>query len=142
MFAAILIQSILFQSSITKDSQIQMFRAENLSMDLRKQKSSTVDMRNNNNDDEPYLRPMTSVAASRKLVEEKGLQFSDDEGNSSGTDYDEDDIYALKKTEGFKPVKGQPGMFYKVFSFVTYTNITCDQRPYYTLKKYSDKTRG
>lgn len=91
------------------DSQIQMLRAENLSQNLRKRKNSGVGMEI----DEPYARPMTSVAASRKLVEERGLQLSDDE-NSSGTDYDEDDIYTLKRTEGFKPVKGQPGMFYKV----------------------------
>lgn len=98
-----------FQTSLIQGSHVQLFRAENLSSDLRKRKNSSVD----DDQDEPFVRPMTSVAASRKLVEEKGLQFSDDE-NSSGTDYDEEDIYALKKTEGFKPVKGQPGMFYKV----------------------------
>ena len=96
-------------------SQIQMFRAENLSADLRKRRHSDV---GEVSTEEHMIRPMTSVAASRKLVEERGLQLSDDEdGNSSGTDYDEHDIYALKKTEDFKPVKGQPGMFYKV-SFV------------------------
>ena len=93
------------------DSQIQLIRAENLSEDLRKRKNSTTASEH----DEMLVRPMTSVTASRKLVEEKGLQLSDDDdGDSSGTDYDEDDIYALKKNEGFKPVKGQPGMFYKV----------------------------
>lgn len=92
-----------------RDSQIQMLRAENLSEDLRKRKNSGTGAET----DEPFARPMTSVTASRKLVEERGLQLSDDE-NSSGTDYDENDIYTLKKTEGFKPVKGQPGMFYKV----------------------------
>lgn len=97
------------------DSEVQMFRAETLSANLRKRKSSvgqdTVAVA------DPLLRPMTSVAASRKLVEEKGLQLSDDDddGDSSGTDYGEHDILALKKNEGFKPVKGQPGMFYKVY---------------------------
>ncbi|XP_057308593.1 uncharacterized protein LOC130646936 [Hydractinia symbiolongicarpus] len=102
------------KSSMVLDSEVQMFRAESLSANLRKRKSSvgqdTVAVT------DPLLRPMTSVAASRKLVEEKGLQLSDDDddGDSSGTDYGEHDILALKKNEGFKPVKGQPGMFYKI----------------------------
>ena len=50
-----------------------------------------------------------------------GLQLSDDDdGHSSGTDYDENDIYAVKKTEDFKLVKGQPGMFYKVCFFLIF----------------------
>ena len=48
-------------------SSIQMFRAENLSADLRKRKLSDA-----GDDEEPMIRPMTSVAASRKLVEERG----------------------------------------------------------------------
>lgn len=91
-----------------------MLRAENLSADLLRSKQQFSD-----GEDEPMIRPMTSVTASRKLVEERGLQLSDDEGiHSDGTDYDEHDIYAVKKSEDFKPVKGQPGMFYKVSSLV------------------------
>ena len=35
-------------------------------------------------------------------------------GDSDSDDYDEEDIYFVKKDAGFYPVKGQPGMFYKV----------------------------
>ena len=65
------------------------------------------------------IRPMTSVAASRLLVEERGLKLSDDD-DSSGTDYDDNEIYALKKDDGFKAVKGQPGMFYKVREYISF----------------------
>lgn len=94
-----------------------MLRAENLSADLlRKRRHSDADT--DEDDGATMIRPMTSVAASRKLVEERGLQLSDDDGDQSdGTDYDEHDIYAVKKTEDFKAVKGQPGMFYKVRSY-------------------------
>lgn len=105
------------KSSLIHGSQVQMFRAETLSADLRKRKNSSLPGGGHGNEDEQLMvRPMTSVAASRKLVEERGLQLSDDDddANSSGTDYDDQDIYALKKTDHFKPVKGQPGMFYKV----------------------------
>lgn len=82
-----------------------MFRAENLSADLRKKRDEpTV---------EEIARPMTSVDASRKLVEEKGLQMSDD-GSDDESDYNDDEVYALKQDMGFRPVKGEAGMFYKV----------------------------
>ena len=93
-----------------------MLRAENLSADLlRKRRHSDAEV-DSEEENEKMIRPMTSVAASRKLVEERGLQLSDDDDGerSDGTDYDEHDIYAIKKTEDFKAVKGQPGMFYKV----------------------------
>ena len=89
-----------------------MYRAENLSMDLRKQKvGPTTD---------EFTRPMTTVDASRKLVEEKGLQLSD--YGSEESDYGDDDVYALKKDMGYKPVKGEPGMFYKVCIIIS-TNL-------------------
>ena len=84
-----------------------MFRAETLTADLYKKKRSLATV-----DDPTEFRPLTSVEASRALVEEKGLQLSEDESEKS--DYDEKDIYKLKENEGFRPVKGQPGMFYKV----------------------------
>ena len=35
-------------------------------------------------------------------------------GDSDSDDYDEEDIYFTKKDGGFYPVKGKPGMYYKV----------------------------
>lgn len=52
-------------------------------------------------------RPMT-VTMSRKAVE------MDVSSEGSGTDYSDDEVLMLKKDDGFKPVKGQPGMYYKV----------------------------
>lgn len=52
-------------------------------------------------------RPMT-VNMSRKAVE------MDASSEGSGTDYSDDEVLMLKKDDGFKPVKGQPGMYYKV----------------------------
>ena len=41
----------------------------------------------------------------------KKMAMADD---SDSTDYDEDDVYMMKNEEGMYPVKGQPGMYYKV----------------------------
>ena len=57
-----------------------------------------------------------TVHMSRKAVE---LDASSD-GEGSGTDYSEDEILVLKKDDGFRPVKGQPGMYYKVSLPVTF----------------------
>lgn len=45
---------------------------------------------------------------SRKAVE------IDASSDGSGTDYSDDEVLMLKKDDGFRPVKGQPGMYYKV----------------------------
>jgi len=45
---------------------------------------------------------------SRKAVE------IDASSEGSGTDYSDDEVLMLKKDDGFRPVKGQPGMYYKV----------------------------
>ena len=52
-----------------------------------------------------------TVHMSRKAVE------VDASSEGSGTDYSEDEILVLKKDDGFRPVKGQPGMYYKVIRF-------------------------
>ena len=52
-----------------------------------------------------------TVHMSRKAVE------VDASSEGSGTDYSEDEILVLKKDDGFRPVKGQPGMYYKVIIF-------------------------
>ncbi|XP_047145718.1 uncharacterized protein LOC100210827 isoform X1 [Hydra vulgaris] len=88
-------------SSSHFDSQTnQIKRAEVISADLKKRKQSK---------DLQVTQTITSVTASRQLIEEKGLQFSGD----SDSDY-ESDFNNVKKDEEFKPVKGQPGMFYKI----------------------------
>lgn len=52
-------------------------------------------------------RPVTTQM-SRKAVE------IDASSDGSGTDYSDDEVLMLKKDDGFRPVKGQPGMYYKV----------------------------
>ena len=52
-------------------------------------------------------RPVT-MHMSRKAVE------IDASSEGSGTDYSDDEVLMLKKDDGFRPVKGQPGMYYKV----------------------------
>lgn len=54
-------------------------------------------------------RPL-SMHMSRKAVE------VDASSDGSGTDYSDDEVLMLKKDDGFRPVKGQPGMYYKVCS--------------------------
>lgn len=51
-------------------------------------------------------RPVTTQM-SRKAVE------IDASSDGSGTDYSDDEVLMLKKDDGFRPVKGQPGMYYK-----------------------------
>ena len=99
------------KSSLKFDSTIQLQKAENLTVDLRQRRGSRS---NSLQVEDTFLRPLTSVGGSRKLVEEKGLKLSDDSDDSSGSDYDQNEIYALKREDAYKPVKGQPGMFYKI----------------------------
>ena len=51
---------------------------------------------------------------SRKAVE------IDASSEGSGTDYSDDEVLMLKKDDGFRPVKGQPGMYYKVGNSLCY----------------------
>lgn len=80
--------------------------------------NSMLSVRKSNKSPAPRaeMRPFTSVGGSRKVVEEAGLQLPDDDGDSSDSDYGNDD--QVKELHGddevYKPVKGQPGMFYKV----------------------------
>ncbi len=53
-----------------------------------------------------------SHIGSRTLKKDNKVKLADDSGDS---DYDHDDIYMMKKDEGLYPVRGQPGMFYKVW---------------------------
>ena len=47
-------------------------------------------------------------------MDERSIAFSDETDTGSGTDYNDDDVYNVKKDNGFKRVKDQPGMYYKV----------------------------
>ena len=55
------------------------------------------------------------VYGSRRSVDERSIAFSDETDTGSGTDYNDDDVYNVKKDNGFKRVKDQPGMYYKVY---------------------------
>ena len=53
---------------------------------------------------------MTTLG-SRKLYKDKKAKL--DEEDSDDTDYDQDDVLLMKKEDGYYPVKGHPGMYYK-----------------------------
>ena len=55
-------------------------------------------------------RPLT-VHMSRKVMEYPDPSSASE---GSGTDYSDDEVLMLKKDDDFKPVKGLPGMYYKV----------------------------
>ena len=97
-------------------SDLRMYRAGNLSADLRRRRVESRqqqhNLTNNAENDAKERRPMTSVMHSRKLIEEKGIQLSDtDTDDSVITD---DEVYPLSKETKFEPVKGEPGLFYKI----------------------------
>ena len=66
------------------------------------------------------LRQRRSSASSRRLSRPVTTHTSrraaegDASSDGSGTDYSDDEVLMLKKDDGFRPVKGQPGMYYKV----------------------------
>lgn len=62
-------------------------------------------------------RPMT-VHMSRKVMEYPDPSSASE---GSGTDYSDDEILMLRKDDDFRPVKGQPGMYYKVCSTYSYS---------------------
>lgn len=97
------------KSSVNSESNLKTVEGDNISIDQRKRKQTIP-----TTDDDDMHRPLTSVAVSRALVEEQGVQISDNDDSNNDSDYDDHDVYKLKKDEGFKPVKGQPGMFYKL----------------------------
>lgn len=92
----------LFQSLTVPDSNLRQRRTSNV--DLRR--GSAVSQRR-------ASRPVT-MHMSRKAVE------IDASSEGSGTDYSDDEVLMLKKDDGFRPVKGQPGMYYKVGDSVCY----------------------
>lgn len=69
---------------------------------------------------DPMLRQRRSSASSRRLSRPVTTHTSrraaegDASSDGSGTDYSDDEVLMLKKDDGFRPVKGQPGMYYKV----------------------------
>ena len=56
-------------------------------------------------------RPMTTIG-SRKVHRPRKVKVAS--GSDGESDYDEQDVYLTEQNNGFYPVKGQPGMFYKV----------------------------
>lgn len=92
----------LFQSLTVPDSNLRQRRTSNV--DLRR--GSAVSQRR-------ASRPVT-MHMSRKAVE------IDASSDGSGTDYSDDEVLMLKKDDGFRPVKGQPGMYYKVGDSLCY----------------------
>lgn len=68
---------------------------------------------------DPILRQRRSSASSRRMSRPVTMHTSrraaeDASSDGSGTDYSDDEVLMLKKDDGFRPVKGQPGMYYKV----------------------------
>ena len=55
-------------------------------------------------------RPFSSVGSRRVHNEKKFRALADDDGS----DYEEEEVYLMKKEQDFYPIRGQPGMWYKV----------------------------
>ena len=58
-------------------------------------------------------RPFSSVGSRRVHNEKKFRALADDDGS----DYEEEEVYLMKKEQDFYPIRGQPGMWYKVGTF-------------------------
>ena len=55
-------------------------------------------------------RPFSSVGSRRVHNEKKFRALADDDGS----DYEEEEVYLMKKEQDVYPIRGQPGMWYKV----------------------------
>jgi hypothetical protein len=55
------------------------------------------------------MRPMTALG-SRGIHKEKKVLL----GDTDSSDDEEEEVYMQKREEEFLPVKGEPGMYYKV----------------------------
>lgn len=75
---------------------------------LRQRRTSYVDQRRGSAVSQRRASRPVTMHMSRKAVE------IDASSEGSGTDYSDDEVLMLKKDDGFRPVKGQPGMYYKV----------------------------
>ena len=56
-------------------------------------------------------RPLTHYG-SRTVHAERKVKINEDTDDDS--DYEDDDVYLMKKEDGFYPVKGKAGLFYRV----------------------------
>ena len=65
-------------------------------------------------------RPFSSVG-SRQVHNEKKFRATAQESDNS--DYEEEDVYLMKKESDFYPIKGHPGMWYKVRGFLSIKEI-------------------
>ncbi|XP_078356558.1 uncharacterized protein LOC144641416, partial [Oculina patagonica] len=74
---------------------------------LRQRRTSYVDQRRGSAVSQRRASRPVTMHMSRKAVE------IDASSEGSGTDYSDDEVLMLKKDDGFRPVKGQPGMYYK-----------------------------
>ena len=78
-------------------------------------------------------RPMTTVG-SRAVHKDRKVVVGD--GDSDSTDYEDGDVYITKSEADFIPVKGEPGLFYKVLLRIPQTR---DSDSYHKL--HSDSSR-
>ncbi len=85
-------------------------KASEISSELRQRRSSKTSL-NLHAGDEGASQKLSVMSQN----DATSLADSDDSDTGSGTDYNDDDICAVKKDHGFRHVKGQPGMYYKVF---------------------------
>lgn len=81
---------------------------------LRQRRTSNVDLRRGSAVSQRRASRPVTMHMSRKAVE------IDASSEGSGTDYSDDEVLMLKKDDGFRPVKGQPGMYYKVGDSLCY----------------------
>lgn len=93
-------------------------KAADISSELRQRRSSRSSGKFQPADD----------AASRKLSafgSRRSMAFSDESDTGSGTDYNDDDVCIVKKDPGFRKVKGQEGMYYKVIFLSSIFSESC-----------------
>ena len=95
---------------------------------LRQRRNSYVDQRRGSAVSQRRASRPVTMHMSRKAVE------IDASSEGSGTDYSDDEVLMLKKDDGFRPVKGQPGMYYKVHNKQIF--ILCFCFVFYLLSKY------
>ena len=119
----ILLQISRPSSAVSAKFKLQ--KASEISDELRQRRISHASVSLQPTDDASHRKlSMTSVSgrASRKSIDERSLAFSDDSDTGSGTDYNDDDVCVVKKDDGFRRIKGQPGMYYKVIWQSLYLN--------------------
>ena len=105
-------------------------KAADISTELRQRRPSRTSVTFQPADD--TISRKISVTGSRKSISDRSMAFSDDSDSGSGTDYNDDDVCVVKKDPGFRRVKGQEGMYFKVVVVFSSFVFICLQMLFYS----------